>query len=84
MVKGQSPTERVAEEFAKEIVDRLELEKSKNSFENLILIAEPNFLGRLRSAMSKDLQKYVADEIAKDLGAVTTSEVQDRVVSSNY
>ncbi len=83
MSKSQSPTERVAQEWAKKIVDHLELAKSRNDFESLSIIAEASFLGRLRSSMSRDLSRHVRKEVAKDLGAVPTPEVQERVASEN-
>lgn len=80
----QSPTERVAEEFAKTIATQLEHEKSHNNFEKLIVIADPTFLGLLRSKMSRDLHRHVIQEVAKDLGAVSTNEMHERLELGDF
>lgn len=77
--KPQSPTERVAQEFAKKVADYLDQERQKKSFDNLVLFADPHFLGRMRSSFSKKLREVVAKEVTKDLGAVTTTEIKNRL-----
>ena len=74
-----SPTEQVALDFCKQIVDSLELARSQNQFEELILFADPHFLGLMRNQMSKELRKMVSREEAKDLNVATTDEIQERV-----
>lgn len=77
--KQQTPTERIAQEFAKKVTDFLESEQKLHKFNNLVLISDPHFLGRLRAAFSKELKRCVVKEVAKDLGTVTTQELQDRL-----
>lgn len=74
-----SPTEQVALDFCKEIIDTLELARSQNQFSELILFADPHFLGLMRNQMSKELRKIVIREEAKDLSVVTTDEIQERL-----
>lgn len=78
-VGPQSPVERVAQEFAIEIVDALTTAKSLQQFEALILIADPHFLGILRNNLSKELARLVVREEAKDLNLVTADEVRARL-----
>lgn len=79
MTSVQSPVERVAENFAKEIVAHLEHALSMNEFAELTLIVEPRFLGVIRSAMSKELSSKVTREIPKDLRQVSTEQVRSRL-----
>lgn len=74
-----SPTEQVALDFCKEIVDSLELARGQNQFEELIIFADPHFLGLMRNQMSKELRKMVSREEAKDLSVVTSDELQERL-----
>lgn len=74
-----SPTERVALEFANEVSVLLEDRRQKNDFEDVVLIADPHFLGLLRTALTKDIRKMVSREIPKDLGAVTTDQIHERL-----
>lgn len=75
--KKQAPIERVAEDFARQVTDVLELEKE--NFEGLVMVAPPDFLGQMRSFISRDLSHRVVKEIAKDLGAVSNEEVLSRM-----
>lgn len=77
--RHESPTERIAQEFAKKIGDYLELSRQKQSFEELVLVADANFLGRLRGVLSKPLTACVARAISKDLGTVTGDDLKARL-----
>ncbi len=79
LVKPQSPTERIAQEFAKKVSVFLEEALQKRRFDDLVLIADPHFMGRVRSSLSKELRRCITKEIIKDLGAVTTEEIKNRV-----
>lgn len=77
--KQESPTERIAQEFAIKVVDFLEGERQKQKFDELVLISDPHFIGRLRGLVSKELRRSVSREIIKDLLTVTTQELQTRL-----
>lgn len=77
--RTQSPTERVAQEFAIEVVMALDAGRTSQDYEELILIADPHFLGLLRNTMTKELSKLVVQEEAKDLTLVTTDEIKARL-----
>ncbi len=49
--KRHEPHELAASQFARQIVQFLEEEKKKRNYESLTVIAEPHFLGKLRSEM---------------------------------
>ena len=66
-----TPPEQVEEEcFARELADELERGRTGNRYERLCIIAPPRFLGRLREAMSKELEKLVSQSVPKDLVAL--------------
>lgn len=75
LVKRQSPTQRVAEEFAKEVAEFMDKCRSQQMFDSLILVAPPTFLGVLRLKLSSPLKKMVKREIAKDIHP-NTSEAE--------
>lgn len=79
LVKAETPTQHVAQEFAKRVTDFLESSLQTSQFEDLVIISEPNFLGRLRNLFSKDLSSCVSREISKDLSIVTRDELKHRL-----
>ena len=66
-----------ADVFALEIVERLDKGRTANQFQELVLIAAPGFLGRLRARLGDELKKRVIGEIAKDLVAHSPDEVRE-------
>lgn len=79
LVKAETPTQHVAQEFAKRVTVFLEDSLQSNQFDNVIIISEPNFLGRLRNLFSKELSATVSREISKDLSIVTRDELKNRL-----
>lgn len=79
LVKPQSPTERIAQEFAKKVSHFLEESRQNHNFDDLVLIADPAFLGKMRSHFSRDLRQVISREIPKDLGTVTRDELKNRL-----
>lgn len=73
-VGTQSPTDRISQMFAKRVVQFLEQARQGGEFDDLILIAEPQFLGKLRNLYSRDLKDVVTKEIPKDLGPQITGK----------
>lgn len=62
-----SPHTQKLTSFAKQINAFLEHNRTTHSFTELILIAEPHFLGLLNQNLNKNLQKMVTFSIHKDL-----------------
>lgn len=79
LVKAQSPTERVAQEFAKKVSTFLEEQMRANHFDDLVVISDPHFLGRLRNLFSKELKRLISREVTKDLMVITTQELENRL-----
>ena len=56
-----------AARFARRIAGELDTERRDGTYDRLVLMSPPGFLGLLRGTMSKSLQKAVVLEVAKDL-----------------
>lgn len=65
--KRLDPRDGALIQFAREISSFLKSETLKKSFKSFTVVAEPHFLGILRSKMSKKLKKSVTSWIKKDL-----------------
>jgi protein required for attachment to host cells len=61
------PKEHEAQHFAKEIATRLEEARVAGKFEELVLVAPPEFLGQLRAALSEVTRHKVVKSIHKNL-----------------
>jgi protein required for attachment to host cells len=72
--REESPQERVASDFAREVAARLRDGRTQQRFAQLVLVAEPRFLGMLRSALDPVCSGMLAGTVNKDLAHV---EVRD-------
>ena len=61
------PTEHVAEQFAKQLSVLLDSARNQKRYERLVLVAEPRFLGNLRSALNAQTASLVSGTVDKDL-----------------
>ena len=67
------PKHLEAAKFATEIAHALYKASLEGEFNQLYIIAEPSFLGLLRSHLNPNVQKYIIAEMAKEL---TSSDVE--------
>ncbi|MEW4531237.1 host attachment protein [Maioricimonas sp. JC845] len=74
---------QTAQQFAGQIVERLEKGRLTNAFGKLIVVAPPLFLGVLRDKLPAPLSQLVAHEIGKDLTRQSERELRDRLVAAN-
>ncbi len=63
-------------EFARRVSDFIDKARNKHLFDELDIVAAPSFLGIFRDQMSKETQKYVNREIAKDLVHFSPTEIE--------
>jgi protein required for attachment to host cells len=63
----RSPRKTEAVKFARQIVGELDAGLRRGSYDRLVLVSGPSFLGLLRANMPKNLHAAVALEVAKDL-----------------
>jgi protein required for attachment to host cells len=73
------PARHAQGEFARDVVRLLDEKRGSRSFERLIVVAPPQFLGDLRALMPQQLQESVSAEVAKDLSKLSLHELQDRL-----
>ena len=65
--------------FAGCIADRLEQGRNDHEYQQLVLIAPPEFLGLLRKQLSDQCTKLVKQTFDKDLSLETISKIEDVV-----
>lgn len=71
----QEPKEHLAELFAKELADLLENGRNQHRYQRLVLIAGPDFLGVLRSALNAQVTALVTSSLAKNLANVNATDI---------
>lgn len=80
----RSPLQHEAEVFAQRIVGELEKSLHEHAFEHIVLMAEPGFLGQLRSVMPKSLIKAVVQQVNKDLVHQDEQTILDHLSSEIF
>ncbi len=63
-------------QFAREVVERVERGRTREEFEELILIAPPQLLGIMRESLTKPTLDRVSREIAKNLVALEPERIK--------
>ena len=79
MAPPTDPARHARGEFARYVARLLDEQRESGSFERLVVVAPPQFLGDLRAVMSQQLQGTVAAEVAKDLSKLPLHELQDHL-----
>jgi protein required for attachment to host cells len=79
MSTPQRPTEHEAQEFARHLAQVLEEARVHNRYSKLVLVAEPRFLGELRSLLSPQTSALVSATRSRDLGWMETNEIQKQL-----
>lgn len=67
MEKEVDPKKHEADQFAKEIAERIDKARAAGQFEALVLIAAPEFLGLLRKHLNPITLKMVTRTVSKNL-----------------
>ena len=67
MAQEETTKEREASNFAREVADAIETRRTHEGFDQLILIAEPGFLGMLRKTLDPVSAKNVLGEVRKEI-----------------
>ncbi len=79
--KRHEPHEMAASQFAREIAEAIKEERRLKKFEHLTVVAEPRFLGKLRSAMGPELNELVVEWVKKDLQKTPQVELKKILLS---
>lgn len=75
MAKEEPPHERAAADFAREVAAIVEQARNDHLFDDVVLVAEPGFLGMLRDALDPVTAEVVRGTVHKDLAAVDTRDL---------
>jgi protein required for attachment to host cells len=84
MEPGIPPKQEEATRFARSLVELLQQGLDAHSFEQLCVMAPPQFLGLLRAAMGTPLQRAVTRELVKDLTHEGPERIADEVRALLY
>lgn len=67
MTGSEDPRRKEKRHFAGELADALDHGARQGAFDRLVLVAPPQILGDLRTALSPRVKEKVVSEVAKDL-----------------
>ena len=76
-VSALSPTEHIAEQFAKKLGELLDKGRTDHAYTKLVLIAEPGFLGELRNGLDQNTAALVSKTIGKNLPDISEHDLPD-------
>jgi protein required for attachment to host cells len=71
----QSPHEHAAEQLARTLATALSRGRNENRFDQVVLVAEPRFLGILRGTLDPVTASLVSGTVGKDLAHVETRDL---------
>ncbi len=69
--------EKISREFARELADLLEAGRVSHAFDQLTLVAEPKFLGMLRSTLSHEVSKLVVRSLSRNYTQSTAEQIRE-------
>jgi protein required for attachment to host cells len=75
----QDPRTHAAVVFAKDIAGLLEKDRMQGSFQELVLVGAPAFLGQLRNSLSDATADLVSASYDKDLAGLEEQEIVRRI-----
>ena len=73
------PKKHEADVFAHHVAQYLDEAHDAKQFEQLLIIAEPSFLGLLRNHLSEQIKKLVCFELAKNITTHSTKDIRDHL-----
>ncbi len=72
----QSPSQLGEATFAKQLAEQLNEGALNNRYTDLVLVADPSTLGRIRPLLHKQVQQRLVQDLAKDLTNSPLDEIQ--------
>jgi len=67
------------ERFARQLSEKLDLERTQGRLERLYLVSSPPFLGELRKHLNDKVKRLIVDEIGKDYGQLAARELRKQL-----
>lgn len=74
--QATDPKQHEAEHFAHQVASYLEAAHNAHKFEQLLLVADPSFLGLLRNQISEQLRKLICFQLDKNITTETPAEIR--------
>jgi protein required for attachment to host cells len=79
MAKQQSSHERQVANFARELAQQIQLARLSHELDELILVADPHFLGTLESALDRPTHHTLKHKVSKDLCRTPTRDIASHI-----
>ncbi len=79
MSESVSPKDHEAGKWCKELSDEIEKARLNGSFDRMVIIAAPAFLGQLRKMLPTPTSRLVAHEIDKNLAHMDVQDIRDHI-----
>ncbi|WP_411727276.1 host attachment protein, partial [Methyloglobulus sp.] len=70
------PKKHEADNFAHQLAKHLEAGYNANKFEQLLIIAEPSFLGLLRHCLPDNIKKHISFELDKNITTQSAADIR--------
>ncbi|SJM89344.1 Host attachment protein [Crenothrix polyspora] len=74
--QATDPKKHEADNFAHQVAQHLEAGHNANKFEQLLIIAEPSFLGLLRLCLPEQVKKHVCFELDKNIAPQSAVDIR--------
>jgi protein required for attachment to host cells len=74
-----SPKEQENINFARKIANQLDAARKDGKFKQVLLVAAPEFLGKLRNQLTAQTQKLACFELAKNLSHLGAKEIREHL-----
>ena len=79
-----TPKDQEANAFARSLAERIEAARAKSEIERVILVAPPEFLGRLRNVLDDDARKIVVGEHNINVVKLRPEEIRKHLPDKLY
>jgi protein required for attachment to host cells len=79
-----TPKEAEIHRFAHRLSDYLEKAVANRSFDYLVLVAPPHFLGTLKGSLGQQAAKHLRATVDKDLCTLSAADLRQRLVDSVF
>ena len=77
--QATDPKKHEADVFAHYVAQYLDDAHDDKQFEQLLIIAEPSFLGLLRNQLSEQIKRLVCFELSKNITTHSTKDIRDHL-----
>ena len=78
------PKEAEVQRFAQQLSGYLEEATTNRSFDYLVLVAPPHFLGKLKDALGRQAARHLRATIDKDLSMLDATDLRERLVDKVF